>query len=43
MISPNFSKQQHDSHFDWNLVYQTLSGTTGVFIGLAIANVLGWI
>jgi len=42
MTSANFSKK-HQSHFDWNLVSQTLSGVTGVFIGLVIANSLGWI
>jgi hypothetical protein len=42
MISQTPFKPQK-SQLDWNLVFQTLSGTAGVFIGLVIANSLGWI
>ncbi|AFY76456.1 MAG: hypothetical protein IGR93_01170 [Hydrococcus sp. C42_A2020_068] len=39
----NVSYQSKLNKSDWYFIPTTLSGATGVIIGLAIANFLGWI
>ena len=31
------------AHYNWSFLRPTLSGSTGVLIGLMIANILGWV
>jgi hypothetical protein len=43
MVTPSTSKKQRKSHSDWSFIPSILAGTTGVVIGLVIANFLGWV
>jgi hypothetical protein len=41
-LAPSLQSSTTHTHSDWSFLPTAAGGLTGVMIGLAIANILGW-